>query len=269
MKIGLDNGLNAYQVAALRISSSGLVMLPVAYRAFKKIPADKYLLIFLSGAIGSLIPAFLFCIAEEKIDSSLAGTLNAVTPIFAIIMGALFFQTKVAANKITGILIAFAGMVLLFFSKGSLDGELHLGHTLLVVLAAIMYGFNVNLVSKKLSGISSLHLTAVALCTNAVPAAIVLYFTGFFSLPFHQNNILIATGAAAILGIIGTAVATIIFYALVKRASPVFASMVTYGIPFIAIAWGIYYKEEVGWKQLISLLVILAGVYWANRKKQV
>lgn len=230
-------------------------------------PAGKFPLIFLSGATGSLIPAFLFCIAEEKIDSSFAGTLNAVTPIFAIIMGSVFFNIKVAANKITGIIIAFAGMLLLFFSKGGLGKEMHLGHSLLVVLAAMMYGFNVNFVSKKLSGISSLHLTAIGLCSNAIPALVILIFTGFFSLPFNQSDILIATGASAILGIIGTAVATIIFYSLVKRASPVFASMVTYGIPFVAIVWGIVYKEEVGWKQLVSLLVILAGVYWANRKK--
>ena len=64
----------------------------------------------------------------------------------------------------------------------------------------------------------------------------------------------------------GTAVASIIFYMLVKRAGAVFASMVTYGIPFVAILWGLIYQEEVGWKQVLCLMIILAGVYVANRK---
>jgi len=56
---------------------------------------------------------------------------------------------------------------------------------------------------------------------------------------------------------------------LIKRAGAVFSSMVTYGIPFVAIMWGIIYGEKIGWKQLLSLVIILAGVYIANRKARV
>ncbi len=71
--------------------------------------------------------------------------------------------------------------------------------------------------------------------------------------------------AAATLGIFGTAIATILFYMLIKRAGVLFSSMVTYGIPFVAIFWGVVAHEDIGWKQIISLLVILTGVYFANR----
>ncbi len=268
MKIGLDNHLSPYQVAAIRIVSSGIVLFPTAIRFIRQVPSGKLLLVFLSGVLGSLIPAFLFCIAEEGIDSSLAGTLNALTPIFVIITGTLFFKAIAPVNKIIGIIIAFAGMVLLLLSKGHITERQNIIDVMMVVFATILYGFNVNMVSKHLLGIPSLHLAAVALSFNALPALGVLYFTGFFHLPFGNKNILIATGAATVLGVMGTALATILFYSLVKRASPIFASMVTYGIPFIAIAWGIYYHETVGWKQLASLLVILFGVYWANKKVQ-
>ena len=53
---------------------------------------------------------------------------------------------------------------------------------------------------------------------------------------------------------------------LVKRAGAIFASMVTYGIPVVAIIWGVVYKEEIGWKQVLCLILILAGVYVGNRK---
>ena len=71
----------------------------------------------MSGTMGSLLPAFLFCLAEEGIESSLAGTLNCLTPIFVIVTGALFYNTSTSRNKIIGILIAFIGSFLLLFSK--------------------------------------------------------------------------------------------------------------------------------------------------------
>ena len=220
----------------------------------------------MSGVFGSLLPAFLFCIAEEGIDSALTGTLNSLTPIFVIIIGALFFHSKPSAKKIWGIAIAITGSVLLLFSKGRLEQSQHLYYVSFVVLATIFYGINVNMVHRQLHDIASLPIAAVALTLNAVPALIVLIFTGYFKLPLADTGILISTGNAALLGIFGTAVASIIFYMLVKRAGAVFSSMVTYGIPVVANCWGLWYGEEVGWKQVACLLLILAGVYVANRK---
>ena len=78
MKAGLL-GLNAFQVASVRIIASGIVLMPMLYNSFKIIPTKKIPLVFLSGTLGSLLPAYLFCIAETGIDSSLAGMLNALT----------------------------------------------------------------------------------------------------------------------------------------------------------------------------------------------
>jgi drug/metabolite transporter (DMT)-like permease len=122
------------------------------------------------------------------------------------------------------------------------------------------------MVHRFLNNIPSLQIAALALCLNAIPALIVLYFTGYFQLDLSDRGILISTGYSFVLGIFGTALASIIFYMLIKRAGAVFSSMVTYGIPIVAIIWGIIYGEEVGWKQVLSLLIILAGVYIANRK---
>ena len=265
MKIGLQQ-LNSYQVAALRIFSAGLILLPITIKNIKYIPKNKLLLVFLSGLIGNLIPAFLFCIAEEKIDSGLAGTLNSLTPIFVIVTGYIFFNIQTTTNKVIGILIAFIGSFLLLFSTSNLQGDMHFNLILLVILATLLYGFNVNMVAKKLSNITSLHIAAVALSLNAIPALLILIFTGYFNLPLNNKEFLISTGASVLLGVLGTAVATIIFYMLVKRAGGVFATMVTYGIPFIAIGWGIIYGESFGWQQAFCLLIILSGVYYSNRK---
>ena len=265
MKEGLV-ALSPYQVASLRIVFSGIVLLPSAIKYFKLIPKDRIGIIFLSGTLGSLLPAYLFCVAEEGIDSALAGTLNSLTPIFVIITGALLFKTKATKNKVMGIIISFTGSILLLLSKGHMQENQNLLYVSYVVLATIFYGINVNMVHRYLSQIGSLQIAAVALTLNAIPALIVLIFTGYFNLSFTDRGVLLSTGASALLGILGTAVASVIFYMLVKRAGAIFASMVTYGIPVVAIIWGVIYKEEIGWKQVLCLILILAGVYVANRK---
>jgi len=265
MKGGLLH-LSAMQVASLRIIFSGLVLLPTAFKHFRHIPSNKLLFVFLSGSLGSLIPAYLFCIAEQGIDSALAGVLNALTPIFVIINGALFFQSRTSANKVLGILIAFTGCLLLFFSKPVLSESSNMLYVLYVIIATFCYGINVNMVHRSLAGIPSLQIVAVALTLNAIPALIVLVFTGYFSLDLGNKDILLSTFFSAILGVAGTSLASVLFYMLIKRAGAVFSSMVTYGIPFVAIMWGMIYGEQFGWKQVLCLIVILAGVYVANRK---
>src|SRR6185503_18929003 len=100
--------LTPYQVATLRILSAGLVLIPVAIKHLKKIPPHKLGYVLLSGLLGSFIPAFLFCLAETKIDSSLAGFLNALTPIFTIVIGMLFFQQVFQSHKLAGVLTGLA-----------------------------------------------------------------------------------------------------------------------------------------------------------------
>ncbi len=267
---GLD-ALNAYQVASMRIIFSGIVLLPIGIRHIRSIPPKKIITVFLSGLMGSLLPAYLFCIAETKIDSSLAGSLNALTPVFVIIIGALFFNSKTSTIKVIGICISFAGSILLFLSQPNESNNNNILFVSLVVLATFLYGVNVNLVGKYLRGIPSLHIAAVALGLNAIPAFVVLYFVnGYNGLTYFEGEMfskpmLIATGYTFVLGVLGTAFASIIFYMLMKRAGMIFASMVTYAIPAVAVGWGLFLGETLGWKQIICLAIILSGVYIANR----
>ena len=267
MKKGLVS-LTAFQVASLRIISSGLVLLPIAIRHFTKVPKNRLVIIFLSGVLGSLLPAYLFCLAEEHIDSSLAGTLNALTPVFVIIMGALIFKRQTPAIKIIGISISLFGSILLFFAQPGFRQNSNFIDVLFVVIATLCYGINVNMVGKYLNDIQSLHIAAIALVFNAIPAFIVLYFTGYFKEDILSKPMLIVTGYTFVLGIMGTAVASILFYMLLKRAGVVFSSMVTYAIPIVAVLWGIIYGEKVGWKQVVCLAIILSGVYVANRSRK-
>lgn len=266
MKEGLT-ALSAYQVASLRMLSSGLVLLPFAVSAFKKIPSQKMGIVFLSGFIGNFIPAYLFCIAETNIDSSLAGILNSLTPLFTILVGLFLFKTPANFQKILGVLIGFVGLCLLFAAGKNISFQ-NLSFASLVLVATFLYGLNVNLVGKYLKNIRAIDIVSVAFAFLIIPSTLILYLTGYFSMPFQEIAFQKATIAGIVLGVVGTSIASILFYILIKRSSIVFASMVTYGIPIIAVAWGVYFGESISLLQIASLFIILAGVYIVNKPQR-
>lgn len=264
MKEGLAS-LTAYQVAAIRIISAGAVLVPFIYKSFKAIPKDKLLYVILSGILGNFIPAFLFCIAETKIDSSLAGILNSLTTFFAIIVGALFYGVFTNFQKVIGVLIGFAGMILLFTGNGKIDLK-NIQFSSLIVIATILYAINLNMVGKHLKGISSLHTATIAFAFLIIPSLIILLCTNFQSVHFSKQVVWSIT-ASSILGIFGTAVATTLYYMLIKRTGILFSSLTSYGIPFVAVLWGLLLDEKITFIQIISLAIILLGVYITNTSK--
>jgi drug/metabolite transporter (DMT)-like permease len=263
MKEGL-NTLSPYQVAALRLFSAGIILLPVAIKKISLLRSGKVTLIVVSGLLGNFFPAFLFCIAETKIDSSLTGVLNAFTPFFSLITGVLFFNVKIKWHKVAGILIGFIGLCLLFFTKGNISLN-YLSYAGLVLIATLCYGINVNMVSRYLKEVGSLNIATFAFSILTIPSFLVLAFTGFFSLPLSKTNYLFSVGSGAILGIMGTAIASILFYMLIKRAGVLFSSMVTYGIPFVALFWGYLDGERITAVEIGCLAIILAGIFLTNR----
>jgi drug/metabolite transporter (DMT)-like permease len=266
MKVSIE-GLTGLQIAALRIFSGSIVFVPFAIFHLRQIPRTKLGLVFLSGLFGNMIPAFCFAIALSKIDSSLAGILNSLTPICVVTIGALFFRAKVSPQKLIGLLTGFTGLCLLTLTQKDISVH-NIEYAGLVVLATLSYGLNVNQVGHFLRGIRPLHIATVSLASMCIPAGLILWQQGYFELDFTSGRVQWATINTILLGVVGSAMATALFYSLVQRASPLFASLVTYGIPFVAISWGIIYGETVTWVAIACLLIILAGVYLANRPEK-
>ncbi len=144
----------------------------------------------------------------------------------------------------------------------------HLWFSFFVIIATIFYGINVNMVMKRLNGVASVDIAAIAFSSLILPSVGILMYTDFFKLDFVSNPLYRnATIASTVLGMFGTAIASVLFYMLVKRATGLFASMVTYGIPFVAIGWGLINKEPLNSYHFIGLMVILFGVYTANKQR--
>lgn len=278
MKLGLFENhdlskplLTPWQVAALRLVSAGLVVIPFVHLYIRKTEKSKLGYIALSGVLGSFIPAFLFTIAETKIDGAFAGTLNSLTPVFVILIAALFFRKRITSRTYGGIVVALLGSALVFYFNWRDRGQGSLGDTSFAwfcVLATVFYGLNVNMVNKVLKGVSPLAVGVIAFSALLIPSLIVLYSTHYFDLPLGEARYIKATLASAALGVFGTTIASVLFYALIQKAGYLFASMVTYGIPFIAQFWGWVNGEKVDLYRLIGLLVILAGIYIATQVKK-
>jgi len=260
-----DELLTPYHVASIRLFSAGFVLVPFAFKAWKAVPKEKLWLVILSGLLGSFFPAYLFCVAETKISSSLAGILNALTPLFTIVIGASFFKMTASGRKWLGIIVGFFGLTLLTIVSNQGISLKDYSYSFYALFATVLYGINVNLIGTHMKTVGSVNIASLAFAFFIIPASLILYVTGYFNLPLSNASFVKATAASAILGIFGTAIASILFYVLLKRAGALFASMVTYGIPFIAIMWGILDNETITVWQVGCLGIILSGVYLANR----
>jgi len=258
MKKGLES-FSSMQVGSLRITITFLCLLPIALRNLKYLTRTNILSLLLIGLFGSVIPAFLFPLAETRISSSLAGMLNSLSPVFTLVLGVAFYERKAIKTQIGGIVLGLIGAAGLLYS-GSLTFNLY---GLLVVLATIMYGLSSNEVSK-VKGINGFKITALSFFVSSPPAIIYLFFSDF-SIPLKTENWIRNLCFIGILAILGSATALAIFYVLIRDTSPVFGSMVTYLIPIIATLWGFADNEHFSSSMIISVVFIFAGVFIINR----
>jgi drug/metabolite transporter (DMT)-like permease len=257
--------LNGWQIGSIRIFSAGLIFFPFALFHARDIPRGKIPFVILSGFLGNFFPAFLFAIAiEKKVESSFAGILNSFTPLFVIVIAILLFKAKIESKKIMGVLIGFAGLLILNFSAGGMTLN-NFGFIPLILLATIFYGLNVNIVTYYLKEVDPLKIATVSLAILCLIAGIIVWQQQVFSIAKYDEGARLSIVYAALLGIVGSAFATALFYILIKRAGGLFASLVTYGIPVVAIFWGFIVHEHVSLLQIGCLALILFGVYLANR----
>lgn len=255
------------EVGALRVTAAGLFLLPAALVRIKELTKDHYWKLFLSGMMGIFIPAFLFATAQTRMDSSVAGMLNTLTPIFTLIIGSLIFKQKFRTLAIIGILLGFIGAIVLMFARSG--GELGAINVfaLLIVIACVFYACNLNFIKYKITDLNALTITSVSVLLIS-PLAIVylLGFTEFTTKLSSVEGAWKACGFIVLLGVMSTAIATFLFNRLVKISTPLFASSVTYLMPIVAVGWGLLAGESLGLGHFIGMAAVIGGVYLANRK---
>ncbi|MEJ2594224.1 MAG: EamA family transporter [bacterium] len=255
----------AAEVGILRVVITFLAVMPFAFNMLRKISQRMMWYLIISGSVGSLIPAILFAIAQTKIDSALAGTLNALTPLFTLLLGISFFGIRTRWYNVVGVLIGLAGAVGLIYANSQVQLSFDVKYALLVVLATICYAFNVNWIKIYLKELNALTITVLTFFYIGIPLLVyVLFFSDIPHKLVDDPDNLTGLGYLVILSVIGTGLALVAFNKLIKVSSPVFAASVTYMIPIVAILWGIIDGEVFKLSYALWFGVILVGVLLVN-----
>lgn len=264
MKIGLLE-LPYQEVGALRMMIAFLALIPFGVKSWLKIEYKYWKYLFIVGIFGNGLPAFLFAYAQSYINSSLAGMLNSLVPLFTLLFGLMLFKVMPKRLHIIGVFTGLIGAVFLLYKPG-LEVNKNSIFGLYVVAATICYSISVNIIKRYLHDLPSAVITSTSLMFVGPLCGIYLFsFTDFNSRLSFDPEFLKSLIAILILSVFATGFAIILFNMLIKRVSALYASSVTYLIPIIAIFWGILDGETIDLTQYMGMGAILGGLYLINR----
>lgn len=263
MKRGLDF-YSPLQVASIRQVSATIVLLGFAVFHIRKIPLNKLSYVALVAMLMMVIPASLFCFAEVGISSAIAGILNALTPAFTLITGTFFFKQSTNRMQLVGLVLGFIGVVFLILINAS--GELSFNHfSLFAVAACISVGFSINIIRESLADVNPLHIATVSVLFAGIVSLIYLSISGNFNILMftvqNKNSLL----ASTTLGVLGTAIAQLLYNQVIRKTSAVFASSVTYVIPVVAVFWGVLDGESLLIWHYVGMSCVIIGVIVMRR----
>jgi drug/metabolite transporter (DMT)-like permease len=207
----------------------------------------------LVGLVNTALPFWLLSWGETRIDSGLASIIQAAVPIFvAVLAFAFFHEQRVEGARLVGIAIGFVGVALLVGAQP----EARILGALAVVGMAICYACGGLLTKHYLSEASP---KVVALGTTAV-AVIALSPAGLAQAPDGAPTAE-ALASVAFLGLVGTALAYVLFFTLIASAGAAYSSLVTFLVPPAALAYGaLFLGESFGAAAFGALALILGGV---------
>ena len=251
------------QVAAFQVFLSFLLFVPLIVRNFKKLTKNNAIALFLTGLAGNIGPSFFFAKAQTLISSSIAGMLTAMLPTITLLLAILFFKNKTNTKVIGGILLGFAGTLIIIFS-GESHGTTHLLGIFYVFMAMVSVATSINIVSFALPNLSGTEIASLAFLFVGPLAGIYLATTDLQA-PLLAEGFSKSAGMLAMLA--GLTFAGVIFYnKLIKQSSHVFAASIAYLIPIVAIFWGIVIGgDHISLAQIAAIIIILVGVNLTHR----
>ena len=260
-------GMTPWQLGGYRLVISSIFIFLIGFKSLKGLNKKDWKWLSISGFLGSFFPSFLFAYAELEVDSSVTSALNSLVPINTVLLGYFIFKIKSSRFQLLGVVIGFFGALLLIAEGAELNPNQNYNYSGFILLATLMYAANVNIIKRFLNEVSPLAIATANFVVIFIPSLLVLFFSkALHSETIQRPEFSFSLLCIVILSIFGTALAKILFNTLIQISTPVFASSVTYLMPFVALLWGIMDYEIFNLKQLLSLLIILSGIYLVNKK---
>jgi drug/metabolite transporter (DMT)-like permease len=250
-----------YTLALIRVVLATVSMLAVSSFYKIKIQAfSKYWKIYaLVGLCNLTIPFSLIAIGTNKIDSYLAAMLMSTTPITGSILAHFFIKDeKITFLKSLGIILGFSGILLLFFDKLIINENNYL-FVLLIILGSTFYSISGILILRKLKKSGNINVTTSTLIWSVIT---LLPLSFILEEPFKSNPTLESTLSLIYLGVVATGFAWWLRFKILSKNGIVFQTQVTYLIPIFGVIFGaLILDEQITWKVLVSLIIIMSGIY--------
>ncbi len=265
-KMALDS-FTPEVIVAGRLISGSVFLVALIYFLYKKFSinlAQVNYYLFMS-LVGIVIPFIAIITGQKNIDSAMAGILMATMPISTILLSHLFLDDeKMNKQKFIGFIISFLGVFILIY-RDDLFIDNSISETfesqLLVILGATLYAFAA-IYGKKYKITDPLSASTGTILFATFFMTIYLIFIDQ-SKPSYSNLLLDMN--ILLLGVLCTAIATVIYFQILQSEGASFISMMNFLIPLWAILFGIIIlNDQFSWNYILGLLVILFGIKLAN-----
>ena len=262
-----DRGFSPVEVTLARLALGAAVLFAIVPARREKIPRQGRLWahIVVAALFANAVPYLLFAVAEQTVNSSTAGIINATTPLWTVLLALAVRHQKTVTNwQVAGLFVGFIGAVLIFTPWSTAAGLTSAG-ALECLAASISYAVSYVYMDKFLArrGIGPVVLSACQLGTAAIMLAIALAVTGVRT----PHVTAVSVAAIAVLGIVGTGFAYVLNYQIITSEGATVASTVTYLLPVVAIVLGVVVlSETITVSALIGIALVLAGVALTRRQ---
>lgn len=246
---------------------ASLALLVVLFLQKERLPRTRkeWLPLIAMGITNGVIPYTAITWGELHITSGLASILTAAMPLFTVIIAHYWtHDERLTPSKVTGIVVGFLGVIVLFLPELSRGIELGFWGEFAVVVAAASYGLATVIAHKHLGGVSHTIAATGQLATGAV---MMLPLSLIFDKPWSLTPSLPAVGSLLVLALLGTSFAYVLYYWLIEKTGATRTALVTYLIPITGIFWGAgLLGERIEYASIAGLLLIIVGIAFVNRQ---
>ncbi len=251
-------------VVLARVAIAAATLLPLFWFLGHRLPQtmQDWFPFFGMGLLNNVIPFGMIFAAQTMITVSLSSIINAMTPLFTVLVMAGFQQERLTLNRVIGVLFGVCGVAVLQGASSS-EGNNQLPGIMLCLGAALSYGFAALWGRKFLGGIAPVKsATCQLLCSSAVLCLIVMFIDQPWTLPMPGVSTVVSVVALAVFG---TAAAYLVFFKILVRAGPSNVMLVTLLIPVTAVLLGnTFLGEIIRMREIVGVLVIGIGLLFID-----
>ena len=258
--------LSPLQLVCFRLTIGALTLFPILLIRYRSVWKARSLWkhLAIQALLSAVVPFICLSYAETLISSSLASITNGLTPIFSLILAYLILNEMITKTKIAGIFMGLIGLCFIFVPTftDSIDGN-GLG-VFLVIIASLCYALGFAYARKFLFEIPPILASAMQIFFASIESILILLFLG--ELPINQTLSIQCLGSIFFLGFLGTGLAFLVYFKVLKSSGTFGLTMMMFLLPVIGSLLGIFIlNEHLYWYSYIGCGCILLGMLTVNQ----